>query len=270
MSTRKSRGNKPYKKQQIRRYRPPLGLEYNEFVGELGPTNGDTAAELYVRYGVRNDQYVDWSIELNARQGNLVDYLASGRPLPRRPMARVQVADSEIRHVTFDPRDPRRRPVVEKVIPLQAGDDGVVDEHYSRYMASLERAWTADHGEDPHTTATFGFANWNRDPDFRNNRYPWLHNTLVALDSDVAEEIVIERGGAYFNEKDRTAAVWMPAIERMKFFKANQGETPNDHEPDEESTQRQPALQSTMGMIAAVVNRSEDWLDDFLREQGSD
>lgn len=113
-------------------------------------------------------------------------------------------------------------------------------------------------------------AHWNRDPDFRNNRYPWLHNTLAALDSDVAEEIVIERGGAYFNEKDRTAAVWMPAIERMKFFKANHGEKPNDHEPDEESTQRQPALQSTMGMIAAMVNRSEDWLDDFLREQGSD
>ncbi|MFD4439294.1 hypothetical protein ACFWPK_05890 [Nocardia sp. NPDC058519] len=257
--------SKPKRKpEQPRRYRPPLGIEYDEFVGELGPALGDTVTELYVRYGVRDDLYVDWSIELNTRRGSLIDYMAEGKPLARQSRAKVWVANSQIRHVTFGQRG---QAVTENVIPLEAGDESVVDEQYDRHLASLERAWLADHGPDLHTTAMFGYANLNRNPHFRNSEYPWLHNTLVAIDSDVVEEIVVERGGAYFGEKDRTAEVWMPAIERMKFFKADPGEVSEGNVQDTDPADRHAALQTTMGMVAAMVNRSEDWPDDFLRGQ---
>lgn len=264
MSTRRRRPPNPPKP---RPYRVPLGVEFNAFVGELGPATESYATELHVKYAVRDNQYVDWSIELNMRLGTLVDYLAGDYNLARRTMAKAWVGNSEIRHVSYGPG---RQQTVERVIQLRAGDETVVNENYARFLGSLERQWVADHGPDRHTTATFGYAKWNLDPQFRNHDYPWLYNTLVAVDEDVVEEIVIERGGYYFGDARRTAAVWMPAIERMKFIEANPGEMA-EHREEGDSQDRQAALQMTMGMVAAVVNRSDSWADDFLRDQdGSD
>jgi hypothetical protein len=40
-------------------YRPPNGVVYDEFVGELRPPNNRAFTELHVRYGVKNGLYGD-------------------------------------------------------------------------------------------------------------------------------------------------------------------------------------------------------------------
>lgn len=60
---------------EMRPYKvPAAGMEYNEFVGSLGPYgNGNPVnTELHVRYGVRAGKYFDWTIELIAARATSI------------------------------------------------------------------------------------------------------------------------------------------------------------------------------------------------------
>ncbi|WP_435592992.1 hypothetical protein [Nocardia sp. bgisy118] len=249
------------RKKQPRRFRPPLGLTYNEFVGELGPATGEFIDELHVRYGERDGLYLDWAITVVMRRGGLGEYMASGAAsLERRRIRRYDVSEAGIRRHTYDPIG---TPTVDVLRTLSAGDEEIVDQAYDEILTEISHVWNARYPDpDPHTTATFGFASANRRPEFR-NRWPELMNTLVAVDPDVAEEVWVERGNAYFGNRKRSAAVLMPSRQEFKFiFTDTPINQQAEHQNDSTDRVGVHALQATMGMLADLVNRSPEWTDE--------
>jgi hypothetical protein len=207
------------------KYRPPQSLEYNEFVGELRPPNDRAFTELHVRYGVRKNLYLDWSITLRARLGDIEEYLAdSSTSLERRTLEIVEVADSAIVRRTFNPYEPQEPPTTTVVMPLYPGDGLKVDAQYDIQMRGLSVTWAEKHGMPAHrhTMAMFGFTSKNRDPEFRDGDYSWVRNTLVCLSTDLSDSVITERSSFYFPETPSTAGVFMPN-DRMKFIKIAPG-----------------------------------------------
>lgn len=246
------------KKDQRRRFRRPLGLSYNEFVGELGPSEGGFTNELHVRYGERDGVYLDWAITVSMRKGGFTEYMASDSlQLQRRPTRRFEVADSCIRQITYDPVRP---PEVHVLRALATGDETVIDQAYDEILTQLSQIWLRRFPDpDPHTVATFGFASHNRHPEFRESR-PYLTNTVVAIDPDIAEEVWIERGNTYFANKPRSAAVWIPDRGEWKYlFGVEHAATTPSHESDDSNPITAHATQVTMGMLADVANHNRDW-----------
>ncbi|MGW5575202.1 hypothetical protein ACWEVD_28710 [Nocardia thailandica] len=246
------------KKNQPRRFHRPLGLRYNEFVGELGPADDGFTTELHVRYGERDGLYLDWSITISMRKGSLAEYMASdSHRMERRPTRRFEVAGTSIREITYHPVLP---PEVRVLRTLEAGDEAVVDQGYDEILTQLSQSWNNRFPDpDPHTVATFGFASNNRHPEFRDSR-PYLTNTVVSIDPDVVEEVWIERGNAYFGNKLRSAAVWMPDRSEWRYLF---GEEPDTTAPSRGSDDSNPisvhAIQVTMGMLADVINHDTQW-----------
>jgi hypothetical protein len=196
-------------------YQPPKGLEYNEFVGELRPPNNRTFTELHVRYGVQDNLYLDWSITLNARRGDIEEFRDSGDQLDRRTLEIIEVSDSAIRRHTFDPRAPEQPPQTTVLVQLQSGDEQKVDATYAATLRDLRSGWIQKHGpaaaSDRHNVAIFDFASTNRDPDFRNGNLPGARNTLISLSTDLVDTVVTERGGFYFPQTPSTAGQVCPA-----------------------------------------------------------
>ncbi|MFE6860437.1 hypothetical protein [Nocardia sp. NPDC057668] len=242
-------------------------MEYNEFVGAVGPADGNEVTELHVRYGVRNDRYVDWSIALNIRIGTLADYLASGgKPLHRRRYQRIELVNSTVRRSHFNPANPDQPPVVETLHRLARGQYQDADGCYHQAMYELSRCFEDQYAAmnirpDRNTQATFGFANHNRKPEFR-ARYHWLANTIVSLESDNVEEALMERGGAYFPGLDRTAAVWFADRSRLNFIKAPRSTV--SPASGEDVIRAGAAQRVTMGMACDMVNLQQDWADLLL------
>jgi hypothetical protein len=88
-------------------YVPPPDLEYNEFVGGIRPLTALGCVEMHFRYGVRDDQYLDWKVSLNERLGGLSEFRAGDDPLRRRPLEVIEVSDSAIIRTIFDPDHPQ-------------------------------------------------------------------------------------------------------------------------------------------------------------------
>ncbi|MGB3676214.1 MAG: hypothetical protein WA988_17415, partial [Candidatus Nanopelagicales bacterium] len=200
---------------------PAVGIEYNEFVGSLGPYgNGNPVnTELHVRYGVRNGRYYDWTIELVARDGDVDTFRATQEHPVRYVMESVGVEASDVvRRVRTGPGvDDVETTVVKR---LTAGDGALVDGGYDYNLKQLADQWDQRHEtRDPHTIATFGFAQKNRDAEFRDSEYPWVRNTVVCIDTDPSEDTVVERLATYFPDGG-TLAVHCRGVSRMKFLKA--------------------------------------------------
>lgn len=77
---------------------------------------------------------------------------------------------------------------------------------------------------DPHTIATFAFAQLRRDPAF-GPRFPWLHNTIVCVESDLAEDVLSGQMVHYFGETGGTIACYFPDDQRFLFIQAGVPET---------------------------------------------
>lgn len=115
---------------------------------------------------------------------------------------------------------------------------------------------------------TFGFASKNRDPDFRHGTYSWVRNTLIALDVDEAEEVIVDRGGTYFRDRPSTAGVLLPDGV-MKFIKVEpgtlqSGQAPSSARPDDDGGADAPIRATgtvTMGMLVDSIY-SGNWTDD--------
>ena len=158
----------------------------------------------------RNNLYLDWSITLRARLGDVEEFGDSKDQLERRPLVITDVSESAIRRHVFDPYQPDKPPQTTVLVELQAGDDHRVDSEYDIQMRGLSISWAQKHGaaaEHPHTRATFGFAAKNRDPEFRNGDLSWVRNTLISLSTDLVDKVISERGGFYFPQTRSTAAV---------------------------------------------------------------
>jgi hypothetical protein len=69
---------------------------------------------------------------------------------------------------------------------------------------------------DAHTIATFAFAQLRRDPSF-GPQFPWVRNTLVCVESDLASDVLTNMGTHYF-PNGCTLACYHPAEHRFIFI----------------------------------------------------
>jgi hypothetical protein len=69
---------------------------------------------------------------------------------------------------------------------------------------------------DPHTIATFAFAQVRRDPSF-GSRFPWVRNTIVCVESDLVDDVLTGQMVHYFAETGGTVACYFPRDQRFMF-----------------------------------------------------
>lgn len=159
---------------------------------------------------------------------------------------------------------------------LNPGDGAKVDEAYKRALYDLGRAWTQKHGDaanNRHTGATWRFVEKDTDPEFREgDDFGWVRNTVVSLDTDLADMAISERAGFYFPQSPSTAGVLLPNGV-MKFIKVGPGGmmSSDGSEAASESSEDAPMTaqgDTTMGMLIDTIYAG-DWTDEvenFLEE----
>jgi len=258
-------------------YHPPHELEYNEYVGDLRSPDNRAYVELHVRYGVRDDRYLDWSITMNARLGDLEELRNTKGPLERRTIEVVDIGDSAVRRQVFDPDDPRRSPRVMRLVELTADDHDRVDFEYQNQLNRLCARWARKHGYEVatfppnrHNTASLNFMAQDRDKDFREGeQFGWVRNTVVCIDTDLADMVVADRAYFYFPTSASTAGVSMPN-NRMMFIWIGAGRPPDDADAaaaDSEDGPIQVQGDTTMGMLVDSIYAGNwvDQVDDLER-----
>jgi hypothetical protein len=252
-------------------YVPPSDLEYNEFVGEIRPLTALGCVEMHFRYGVKDDRYLDWKVSLNERIGGLSEFRAGDEPLPRRPLEVIEVSDSAIIRTIFDPEHPQNAPKVIRLSELRADDHTEVDYQYQNQINRLCVRWQRRHPQivdvvDRHNTATMGFLAKDREVQFREGpSFGWVRNTVVCLDTDLADMVISDRVYHYFPTVESTAAVLLPHNE-FKFIWTAAGQKTS---PEEVAAAKQdddgPMIvqgDATMGMIVASIYAG-DWSDNL-------
>lgn len=85
---------------------------------------------------------------------------------------------------------------------------------------------------DAHTLATYAFAQMRRDPEF-NNRLPWVRNTVVCVESDLVDDVLVGQVQHYFPQ-GATIACYYPDEKRFMFIwvKAPRHTEPGDSDAD--------------------------------------
>ncbi|WP_440711957.1 hypothetical protein [Gordonia sp. FQ] len=250
---------KPYKV-------PSTGMEYNEFAGSLGPYgNGNPInTELHVRYGVRGGRYYDWTIEVVGREGDVDSFRETGERPVRYVMDSFSVEDGAVVHRvrTGGGPDDFETTVARK---LYAGDGALVDTGYDFFLKQLADTWEQRHEvRDPRTVATFGFAAQNRNPEFRDGDHSWVRNTIVCIDDDSADDVVVERLKHYFPDGG-TVGVHLRSASRMKFLKVGRGVDAEENSfelDDDEAGSLKATGYASMGMMVDTIYRGDDWIDD--------
>ncbi|QFS93547.1 hypothetical protein FIV07_22540 [Mycobacterium sp. THAF192] len=276
MSNRKSyRGRRP----PANRYRPPKALEYDEFVGELRLSGEDNATELHIRYGEKDDRYLDWSLTLNVRLGGLAEIRSGSGPLERRTIEIVDVSDSGIRRHVFDPQNPDHAPRTTRLVELRGDSHDRVNHEYQNQINAMSQRLEQQYPEvvntaDRHNTATIGFVAKNRQFEFRHGKsFGWVRNTVLSIDSDLADVVISDRAYYYFPTSPSTAGVLLPDGV-MKFIQtsAAQPVPPEERVPAVDNDSQVGPMTArgdvTMGMLIASIYAG-DWtagIDDLLKD----
>ena len=112
---------------------------------------------------------------------------------------------------------------------------------------------------DPHTLATFAFAQLQRDPSFR-RRYP-IRNVYVCIESDLLEDV--RRQARHHFPDGGEIACYYPRDQRIMFVRhgghgqlpGGDGETLKAHDKRGEMT---------IGMIVDMIYRNQDWMDQRI------
>lgn len=115
---------------------------------------------------------------------------------------------------------------------------------------------------DPHTAATFAFAQLQRDPAFR-KRFSWLRNTIVCVESDLLAEVINDRMSHYFPDGG-SIACYYPAEQRLMFVQAVPKDSPLRRPPapnDDVLALERP--ETTIGMVVDYVLHSADFKVSF-------
>ncbi len=112
--------------------------------------------------------------------------------------------------------------------------------------------------KDPHTLATFAFAQLQRDRSFR-RKFPNLRDVFVCVESDLMED-VRRRATEHFPDGGEIAC-YFPDRQRIMFVRhAGRGKFSTAGEVLE------AARGQTIGMVVDMLNLRPDWLDQGLRE----
>jgi hypothetical protein len=178
---------------------------------------------------LRNDRYLNWSVTVNERLGDVEELRARTGPLERRKVEVVDVSDSAIRRHVFDPNEPNRAPRVTRLIELRAADHDKVNYEYQNQINRLCVRWQQRHPEivdvsDRHNVATMGFLTKDRDTNFRDGEsFGWVRNTVVAIDTDLADMVIADHAVHYFPTSPSTAGVLLPD-DVMKFIWTSPGQ----------------------------------------------
>lgn len=260
-----NRSERRAQKQSAGKYRPPGGLHYNEFVGELGPSTGDGHTELHVRYGARDGKYLDWSISLLRRIGGIEEIRRGGvLSLERHRLETIEIKGSTIRQLVFNPEEPSASPQESVLAHLSSGDHDRVDAAYDQVMYDMSVGWAQKRegvSADSHTQAMFAFAQKERDPAFRSDGFDWVSNTLISLEEDQADEAIVDRGTSYFKGRPTTAGI-MRASGRMQFIKIGVPRGPGEPAPERDPSAPEPIEARgavNMGMLVDSIYADEDW-----------
>lgn len=114
---------------------------------------------------------------------------------------------------------------------------------------------------DAHTIATFAFAQMRRDPEF-GPRFPWVRNTVVCVESDLVDDVLIGQMVHYFPEGG-TIACYYPRDQRFMFVSVAAPRRPEKDEQLDPATisAHDANRQLTVGMIVDAIyrNRGGDW-----------
>ncbi|MCV7424392.1 hypothetical protein H7K45_27985 [Mycobacterium yunnanensis] len=112
---------------------------------------------------------------------------------------------------------------------------------------------------DAHTIATFAFAQMRRDPGF-GPRFPWVRNTVVCVESDLVDDVLVGQFAHYFPEGG-TVACYYPQDQRFMFIQVGAPQSPGTargapHPDTLHAHDKQRKL--TMGMVIDSIYRDRD------------
>lgn len=115
---------------------------------------------------------------------------------------------------------------------------------------------------DAHTVATFAFAQMRRDPQF-GKQFPWVRNTVVCVESDLADDVLSGQVKNYFPDGG-TIACFFPADHRMMFITVDGGKQTADGSEElspETVVANDKHGKLTIGMLVDAVyrNRGGNW-----------
>jgi hypothetical protein len=88
---------------------------------------------------------------------------------------------------------------------------------------------------DPHTVATFAFAQIRRDPNF-GRRFSWVRNTVVCVESDLVDDVLNGQMAHYFGDQVATIACYYPDEKRFMFAQVGERVRPKGGEPPRKPT----------------------------------
>ncbi len=113
--------------------------------------------------------------------------------------------------------------------------------------------------KDPHTLATFAFAQLQRDPLFR-QRFPKLRNVYVCVESDLMEDV--RREAIEHFPDGGEIACYYPRHQRLMFVRhAGVGAFPSAGGDVLTANDRDGAI--TIGMIVDMLTKDPDWMDQL-------
>ena len=113
--------------------------------------------------------------------------------------------------------------------------------------------------KDPHTLATFAFAQLQRDPSFR-RRFPKLRNVYVCVESDLMEDVRRE-ATEHFPDGGEIAC-YFPKRQRIMFVRhAGTGTFPTAVAEVLSANDKDGAI--TIGMIVDMLTKDPDWMDQL-------
>lgn len=120
---------------------------------------------------------------------------------------------------------------------------------------------------DAHTIATFAFAQLRRDPSF-GPKFPWVRNTVVCVESDLANDVLTNMASHYF-EQSCTIACYYPAEHRFMFIRVD-----GPHQPGTPGANKNPGAdvandsrgEITIGMLVDSIYSSQMDLDKLANQ----
>jgi hypothetical protein len=113
---------------------------------------------------------------------------------------------------------------------------------------------------DAHTIATFAFAQLRRDPSF-GPRFPWVRNTIVCVESDLASDVLSNMAAHHFPQ-GCTIACYYPTEHRFMFIRVDGPHKAGTHkaEPRGGDVARDTYGEITIGMLVdSIYSSQKDW-----------
>jgi len=235
-------------------------LSYREFIGDLGVVAGGRDTELHVKYGVDNEgRYVDWSISVVICGDGVQAIRASGGNRTRAVVRRFRTVRGRVIKQEFSPQG--GAPDVTDMA-FHSGDADQVDRLYDEVLALVSRNYHVEVNSqpEPHQVATFGYASVERSQAFH-EQHPDQSRTVIAVDSDTADEL-IDRQGHYFKETGGRIAAYFPETRRFVFPRFSPSEPRTSNAADGASTRSETVRVSptlTVGMLVDTVSHDDEW-----------